>query len=58
MIDHRFVKMVERVGYVNKAGKRIYGTAALLHYLNLHVNDLDQNNVALGKTFVNELLYA
>lgn len=33
MIDYKFVKLIERIGYVNEYGRHIYGTAALLHFL-------------------------
>ena len=33
MIDRRLVMLIEKCGYVSQHGKRVYGTAALLHFL-------------------------
>lgn len=58
MIDRRFVELVERIGYINKAGRHVYGTAALLHYLSLHVDELDQHSIVLGKEYAQKYLTA
>ena len=36
MIDYKWMRWVEKNGYVNDNGKRVYGTAALNHVL--HTN--------------------
>lgn len=52
MLDCKFVKAIETQGFTNKCGKRVYGTAALLHFLHRRVKDIDSRHVELGKAYV------
>lgn len=45
MIDHKLVNLLEAIGYVNNRGKRVYGTAALLHFLHTPVSILNKKYV-------------
>lgn len=56
MIDHKLIELIEGVGYINKHGKHIYGTAALLHILHRPVHSLKPQHIATGKTFVQKCL--
>ncbi len=58
MIDHRLIKLIENVGYVNEHGKHVYGTAALLHVLHRPVRSINPEHVKLGKEYVKTLLSA
>lgn len=58
MIDYKFIEMIERVGYINKEGERICGTAALLHFLNLRVSGLSESHIARGRAYVQKYLSA
>lgn len=58
MPDYRFIKLIEKNGCVNEYGKRIYGTAALLHVLHCPVMHINPECIELGKTFVKKYLSA
>lgn len=58
MIDNNFVKLVEKIGYVNEHGEHVYGTAALLHVLHCPFKNLDTKHIARGKAFVEKQLSA
>lgn len=58
MIDERFIKLIERIGYINKNGEHIYGTAALLHYLHCPVSQINPQYIKRGKAYVEKLLSA
>jgi hypothetical protein len=56
VIDYKFVRLIENVGYTNDEGKRIYGTAALLHLLHCPVKQLNPKHVELGRAYVKKLM--
>ncbi len=53
-------KQFSKIGYINKEGRRIYGTAAFLHYLRLFKywdeNRYDPQMIERGRIFIEELL--
>ena len=52
MLDNRIIEMIEHIGFVNKYGKRVYGSAAVLHFMYCPVRNLDKRHIEQGKTFV------
>lgn len=58
MVDNDFIKLIEKVGYVNDHGEHVYGTAALLHVLHYPFKNLDAKCIARGKDFVEKQLFA
>ena len=72
MIDYKWMRWVEKNGYVNDNGKRVYGTAALNHVLHTnskakatvktHANTpilkLTPRYIKLGKEFISKCFSA
>lgn len=58
VMDDKFVELIEHIGYVNEYGERIYGTAALLHFLHCPVKSLDKRYIEIGKAYVQKRLSA
>lgn len=59
MIDYRLVELFERIGYVNEHGERVYGSAAVTHYVYCPAKDfVNQQSLELGKAFVQKYLPA
>ncbi len=56
MIDSRLIKTLETIGYVNKNGRRIYGTATLLHMLHCPLSEICPYYIEQGKVFIHSLL--
>ncbi|MCM1579485.1 MAG: hypothetical protein NC078_11870 [Ruminococcus sp.] len=54
-MDKRFVDMLENIGYINKDGERIKGTAALLHFLHMPVSEFDPKCTELRRRYVQRL---
>lgn len=66
MINQKWIRWIEKTGYVNDKGKRVYGTAALLHvthpkskakatvkaYANIPISNLAPHYIKLGKEFI------
>ena len=52
MIDRRLVMLIEKCGYVSQHGKRVYGTAALLHFLHRPIHSINLRDVERGKQYV------
>lgn len=52
MIDRRLVMLIEKCGYVSQHGKRVYGTAALLHFLHRPIQSINLRDVERGKQYV------
>ena len=52
MIDRRLVTLIEKCGYVNQHRKRVYGTAALLHFLHRPIQSINLRDVERGKQYV------
>lgn len=58
MIDYRLVRILEKHGYVNRCGKRVCGTAAVLHFLHCPFSSISQDATERGKAYVEKLLRA
>ena len=52
MIDRRLVMLIEKCGYVSQNGKRVYVTAALLHFLHRPIESINLRDVERGKQYV------
>ena len=52
MIDRRLVMLIEKCCYVSQHGKRVYGTAALLHFLHRPIQSINLRDVERGKQYV------
>lgn len=52
MIERQLVAFIEKCGYVNQHGKRVYGTAALLHFLHRPIQSISLRDVERGKQYV------
>lgn len=60
-MDRQLITVIEDIGYINKYGQRVYGTAALLHYahvIDCPIKDLDPGMIDLGKVIVEKCLCA
>ncbi len=60
-MDRQFIRLIETVGYVNSDGQRVYGTAAVLHYLriaNRYIKDLNPDTINRGKAMAKKCIYA
>lgn len=58
-MDRQLIHLIENVGYVNRYGQRVYGTAALLHFahvMNCPIKDLDPGMVNRGKAIAEKCL--
>jgi len=44
--------LIEKCGYVSQHGKRVYGTAALLHFLHRPIQSINLRDVERGKQYV------
>lgn len=49
-------KMIERHGFINKRGKRVSGTAALIHFAHQPVNSLNKAVIERGRLFIEKIL--
>lgn len=57
MIDRRLVMLIEKCGYVSQHGKRVYGTAALLHFLHRPIQSINLRDVERGKTVCQKIFW-
>lgn len=55
-MDKNFVKLIERIGFVNKKGERVKGTAALLHFVHTPFSEFDTKYIEIGKRYVQNLI--
>lgn len=57
MLNRTMITAIENIGCVNSNGKRIYGTAALLHILHRPYKEIvTPENIKRGKEFVDSFL--
>lgn len=52
MLHRSIISLIENTGYVNRSGKRIYGTAALLHFIHTPASALNRKHIETGKQYV------
>lgn len=55
MIDLQLIELLKRIGFVNADGVRIYGSAAVLHYLYSPV-EFDNAAIKRGRKWVEAYL--
>lgn len=58
-MNDKLIELIERMGYINAKGERIYGTAALVHVLHCPCSTfVTPKNVERGRSFVESFFSA
>ena len=53
-MDCRLLDTMETVGFVNKHGQHVYGSAAVMHFLYTPVKSINSRVIESGKEFVDK----
>lgn len=56
MSFYEIVRLIEKMGYTNYKGRRVGGTAALVHIAHCQIKDLNSASINTGKKYVGNLL--
>lgn len=59
MFDKELIDLIEKIGYINKNGKRVYGAAAVAYftyYMHRTFSEVNRNHVITGKRFIEKLM--
>ncbi|MBR1703109.1 MAG: hypothetical protein IJ716_14375 [Lachnospiraceae bacterium] len=56
-MDYRLLDAIETIGFVNKHGQHVYGSAAVLHFLYTPVKSINPSLLESGKEFVDKHIH-
>ena len=56
MLDLKLIHIIEKMGVFHKDGKKLYGTAALLHFLSMPASNISAHTIKKGEKFVCDYL--
>lgn len=55
-MEYKLISAIEKIGYVDEHGHKLYGTAALLYTLHRPVSSISKCEIESGKAFVQRYL--